>query len=523
MSMCRSCTILSLCLMLLVGLTGTCIAAGTLVVALEAEPTSLDPHQLTDYNSVRAAAALFETLTQFKPGTTEIMPGLAESWVMSEDGLQYTFYLRHEVLFHDGTAFTADDVKLNFERQTDPNHPYYDTGVFGYAEFTLGMIDSIEVVDDYTLVFDLNYTFPPFLRNLAMLSAAIVSPESLEEYGADIVVHPVGTGPFQFNEWEPGVRVVLDRNAAYWGEPATLDTLIFRPIINPQSRLAALEAGEVDFMVNPPPDDVARLQNDPRFHVEAELGQHTWWIVLNCQIEPFDNKLVRQAVHYAVDKEAIVDGILRNTGEVAVNPLPPSVWSYTEDLTIYDYNPQMARDLLARASYPNGFEVDFWVPESGSGMQQPVEMATAIQAYLAAVGVTANILTWEWGTYLDKVFGPPADELPAMHEMSWIMDNGDPDNFLYILLSGEQWPLDGFNEAFYQNEEVDRLLREARIELDPATRETLYIEAQQLIAEDSPWIWVDHAYETFVMRAGVQGFVFQPTQGVLRFERVVFE
>jgi len=510
-------------LILASGLVGNCLAVGTLVVALEAEPTSLDPHQLTDYNSVRAAAALFETLTQFKPGTTEIMPGLAESWALSDDGLTYTFHLREGVFFHDGTTFTADDVKFNFERQTDPNHPYYNTGVFGYADFTLGMIDTIDVVDDYTLVLHLKYTFAPFLRNMAMIAAAMVSPESLEEYGADIVVHPVGTGPFQFREWEPGVRLILDRNLTYWGEPATLDTLIFRPIINPQSRLAALETGEVDFMVNPPPEDIERLRNDPNFDVVAKLGQHTWWIVLNCQVPPFDNKLVRQAVHYAVDKKAIVDGILRNTGEVAVNPLPTNVWSYTEDVKIYDYNPQKARDLLAQAGYPNGFEVEFWVPQTGSGMQQPVEMAIAIQAYLAAVGVTANIQTWEWGTYLDKVFGPPAGELPAMHEMSWIMDNGDPDNFLYILLSGEQWPLNGFNESFYKNEEVDRLLREARVELDADKRLPLYEEAQKLICEDSPWIWVDHAYETFVVRAGIQGFVFQPTQGILRFERVTLK
>jgi peptide/nickel transport system substrate-binding protein len=503
----------------------SCAALGgdILVVALEAEPTSLDPHQVTDYNSLRATMPMFETLTQFAPGTTEIIPGLAESWETSPDGLTYTFHLRKDVTFHDGTPLTAEAVKFNIERQIDPHHPYHDTGVFAYAEFTFGMVESVTVVDDHTVQIRLKYTFAPFLRNMAMASAAIISPAAIKKYGADIAINPVGTGPFRFKEWVPGVRIVLERNDAYWGEPATLKGLVFRPIVNPQSRLAALEAGEVDFIVNPPPEDVERLRSDPRFKVVAELGQHTWWVALNCQRPPFDSVLVRQAVHYAIDKKAIVEGVLRNTGIVAINPLPPNVWSYTEDVKIYDYNPQLAKQLLAQAGYPNGFTVEFWVPESGSGMQQPVEMATAIQAYLAQVGITAKIQTWEWGTYLDKVFQPDYSQVAEMHEMSWIMDNGDPDDFLYILLSGEQWPPAGFNDAFYKNEKVDRLLAQARRELDQEKRKSLYIEAQKLICEDSPWVWIDHAYEIFVMKAGIQGFVFQPTQGVLRFERVTME
>jgi len=494
-----------------------------LIVALEAEPTTLDPHQITDYNSIRATMPMFETLTQFAPGTTEIIPGLAKSWEVSDDGLVYTFHLRKGVTFHDRTSLTAEAVKFNIDRQLDPEHPYHDTGVFAYAEFTFGMVESVSVEDDFTVQFKLKYPFAPFLRNMAMASAAIISPEAIKRYGSDIAINPVGTGPFRFKEWVPGVRIVLERNENYWGEPATLDGLVFRPIVNPQSRLAALEAGEVDFIVNPPPEDVERLRANPNFQVVAKLGQHTWWVALNCQRPPFDNVLVRQAVHYAIDKKAIVEGILRNTGIVANNPLPPNVWSYTEDVKIYSYNPDLAKQLLSQAGYPNGFTVDFWVPESGSGMQQPVEMATAIQAYLAQIGITARIQTWEWGTYLDKVFQPDYTQVAEMHEMSWIMDNGDPDNFLYILLSGEQWPPAGFNESFYKNEQVDKLLAQARTELDQEKRKELYIQAQKLICEDSPWVWVDHAYEIFVMKAGIQGFVFQPTQGILRFERVTME
>lgn len=510
-------------LVLAIALAGACAGGKPLVVGLEAEPTSLDPHQITDYNSIRATMSLFETLSQFAPGTTEIIPGLAKSWTMSEDGLSYTFNLRENVRFHDGTPFTADVVKTNIERQIDPNNPYHETGVYAYADFTFGMVDSVQVVNPQTVMIKLKYTFAPFLRNMAMASAAMISPEALKKYGSEIVIHAVGTGPFRFKSWEPGVQVVLERNPDYWGEPATLETLIFRPLINPQSRLAALEAGEVDFIVNPPPEDLERLRADPKFQVVAKLGQHTWYLVLNCKRPPFENALVRQAVHYAIDKKAIVTGILRNTAEVATNPLPTNVWSYTDDVKPYDWNLEKARQLLSQAGYPNGFEVTFWVPDSGSGMQQPVEMATAIQAYLAQIGIKANIQTWEWGIYLEKVFQADWSQVAELHEMSWIMDNGDPDNFLYILLSGEQWPPNGFNEAFYKNDRVDALLAQARKELDQDKRKASYIEAQKLICEDSPWVWIDHAYETFVMKKGIEGFVFQPTQGILRFERATFK
>jgi peptide/nickel transport system substrate-binding protein len=248
---------------------------------------------------------------------------------------------------------------------------------------------------------------------------------------------------------------------------------------------------------------------------------HTWYVVFNVTKEPFDDARVRQAVTHAVDREAIVAAILGGTGEVARNFLPPVVFSYTEDVPQYAYDPARAMALLAEAGYPDGFDVEFWVPESGSGMQQPVAMGTVIQDYLSRVGIRVNLQQFEWGTYLDRVIVPVenAADVPAMFEMSWIGDNGDPDNFLYILLSGDQFPANGFNLGYYSNPEVDALLREARTNTDQDERLPLYEEAQRLIMADMPVMPVDHETQIVVMRSNITGFIPHPT-GVFRFENV---
>ena len=227
-------------------------------------------------------------------------------------------------------------------------------------------------------------------------------------------------------------------------------------------------------------------------------------------------------MNYAINKQAIVDNILKGTGQLAVSPLPPVVWSYTDDIQTYEYNPEKAKELLAEAGYPDGFTCDFWLPESGSGMQQPVVMGTAMQADLKAVGIDCTIQTFEWGSYLEKVIVPPDQAEFDLMEMSWIGDNGDPDNFLYILLSGEQFPPNGYNMGFYNNEEVNKLLAEARVTLDKAQRTELYVQAQKLIAEDPPWMVIDHESQIVAMSNKIKNFKLHPT-GPFRFDEVWIE
>jgi len=494
----------------------------TIVVGLEAEPTTLDAHQMSDYNSSRTAMEVYDQLVQFKDESTELEPDLAEKWDVSDDGLEYTFYLKQDVTFHDGTPFNADAVKFSFERQIDPNHPFHDTGQYAYAEFTFGTVDKIEVIDDFTVKITLKEAFAPFLSNLAMHAASIVSPTAVREYGADFSMNPVGTGPFKFVSWDPGVEVVLEKNPDYFKGAPEIDQLIFKPITEAQTRLAELEAGNIDLIVSVPPDDLERLRSDENLQVVEQAGMHTWWTAFNTQKEPFNNVKVRQAVSYAINKEAIVDGILQGTGELANTPLPPTVWGHNPNVKNYEYDPEKAKELLAEAGYADGFEVTYWVPESGSGMQQPQAMAAAIQADLKEVGITVEIQTLEWGAYLDKVFLPPDQNDMDMHQMSWIGDNGDPDNFLYILLSSEQWPTAGFNDSYYKNEKVDELLANARVTKDKGERTAMYEEAQVLIMEDAPIVVMDHEKQIIVANNRVKDFALHPT-GVFRFSEVKVE
>lgn len=490
----------------------------TIVVGLQAEPVTLDPHQVTDYNTGRAVDPMFERLVRFKDESTELEPGLAEKWDISDDGLTYRFSLRQGVTFHDGTPFDADAVVFSILRQIDPNHPYHDTGEFAYAEFTFGKVQSVKALDPQTVEIVLKEPYAPFLSNVAIHAASIVSPAAVQKYGRDFSKNPVGTGPFRFVEWKPGVEVILERNPNWWGGQPQVERLIFRPIIEDRARLTEFEAGSIDFIVNIPPDDLPRLKQSPDVTVLEQPGMHVWYVVFNCRREPFDKKEVRQAVNYAINKEAIVKELLKGTGVLAKGPLPPVVWGYTDDVMEYRYDPAKAKELLAQAGYPNGFKVTFWVPESGSGMQQPKAMGAAIQADLRAVGIEAEIQTFEWGTYLDKVLGNP-DELPEMFEMSWIGDNGDPDNFLFILLSGDAWPPNGFNMGYYKNEQVDELLLQAQRLNDRTKREQLYQQALKLLVEDAPWAWIDHETQIVAMKKFIQGFKLHPT-GVFRFQNV---
>ena len=237
-----------------------------LIVGQIAEPQTLDPQVSTAANDFRILTNIFEGLVRFAEGTLEVEPALATDWTISDDGLVYTFNLRDDVVFHDGTPFNAEAVKFTFDRMLDENHPYYETGPFPLS-FNFADVTSVEVLDDYTVEFTLGVPFAPFMTNLATNTGVIVSPAAVAEHGEDFGRNPVGTGPFKFEEWQSNTRVVVSRNEDYWGEPAGMETVVFRPITDANTRVAEMLSGGIDIMVEVPPDNVSMFAEDPSFMV----------------------------------------------------------------------------------------------------------------------------------------------------------------------------------------------------------------------------------------------------------------
>src|ERR1700687_475033 len=409
--------------------------ANTLVVGLVAEPVALDPAQVTDLNSNRVGRRVVETLVAFADESTQIVPGLAESWTISKDGLNYTFKLRKGIAFHDGTPFNAQAVKFSIERQINPEHPASKLGKYPFAAYFFGNVKAVEVMDDATVRFILKEARASFLAVLTAGAASIVSPTAAMKAGLDYAVAPVGTGPFKFVQWDRGQRVVLEKNPAYWRFPVKVDRVIFRSVTEDQARLTELLTGAVDLIVSPPPDSVADLESSPKVTVRRQVGAHVWYLGFNNSKKPFDDKRVRQALNYAVDKEAIVRDVLKGTGAVSKGPVLPGTWGDEGGIKPFPYDPERAKKLLAEAGLASGFSTTLWVPESGSGMQSPVAMRTIIQSNLKAVGVNVTRQTMEWGTFLAKLRTKEQD----MFALSWMAGSEDPDLVMYPLLHSSQW------------------------------------------------------------------------------------
>ena len=285
--------------------------------------------------------------------------------------------------------------------------------------------------------------------------------------------------------------------------------MIFRPITDANTRVAEMLSGGIDMMVEVPPDNIATFASDPNYNVYDQAGPHLWFLILNAKEGPFADKRMRQAVNYAVNKEALVNNVLQGTATVAAGPTPPAFgWAYNEALDPYPYDPQKAKELIAEAGM-DGAEVTFYVTEGGSGMLDRVPMGTAIQADLKAVGLDVKIETYEWNTFLGKV-NPGLEGKADMAEMAWMTN--DPDTLPFLALRTAAWPdKGGFNSGYYSNPEVDALLEGARQSTDQAERARLYKEMQTIVQDDAPWLFVANWKQNAVASATVENFALQPS------------
>ena len=499
-------------------------AQKTLVYCSEGSPEGFSPALYTSGTTFDASSRqIYNRLVEFEPGTTDIQPALAESWTVSDDGLEYTFNLRQDVAFHTTDWFTpsrpfnADDVIFSFERQWKTDHPYHDVSGGTYEYFnSMGLQDllkSIEKVDDHTVKFVLNQPEAPFIANMGMDFASILSAEYADQMmqagtPEQVDLQPVGTGPFQFVAYQKDAVIRYQAHPDYWNGKAPLDNVIFAITPDASVRWQKLQAGECHIMPYPNPADLDAMMTHPDIEVLEQEGLNVGYLAFNTEKPPFDNVRVRQALNMAVNRDAIIEAVFQGAGKVAKNPIPPTIWSYNEDVEDYPYDPDQAKQILEEEGVAD-LQTDIWaMPVQRPYNPNARRMAELIQADWRNVGVDAEIVSFEWGEYLKR-------SLAGEHEtvlLGWTGDNGDPDNFLYVLLSCDA-AKDGANRARWCHEPFDELLIQAKRIADQAERTRLYEEAQVVFKEQAPWVTIAHSIVFKPIRNEVEGFKIDPFGG----------
>ncbi len=485
-------------------------APRTFVFAQSGDVSKLDPAVIEDGNSARVTEQIFETLVEFDGATTRVRPALAESWDVSPDGKTWTFSLRQGVTFHDGTPFDADAVKFNFDRWQYESNPYHRGGDFIYWADVAGfdqLIDRTEAVDTYTFRIFLKDSSGPFLLNLALFPFAIVSPTTIQSDIDNLFKNPVGTGPFKFVEWVPGDHVTMVANDSYWGGRPALDQAIVRFIPDNAARFLELQAGNIDVMEFPNPDDVRSAQAMSDLQVLLRPSLNIGYVDFNQFQAPFNDARVRNALAHAINRPNIVNALFAGTGVVAKEFLAPGMLGYNDAIADIDYDPALARQLLTEAGYPNGFSTDFWyMPVDRPYYPNPQAIAQAICSDWAAVGVRCDLKTKDWAAYRVDA---RANQLPVWM-LGWTGDNGDPDNFLYFFFGNLSSPGKP-NYNTWDNAYVRSLLLQAQRSVVDEQRDLFYKQVAVAVRSEMPKIPFAHTTPPLLAKTYVSGYVTNPT------------
>lgn len=458
---------------------------GTVTYAAGSATQTLDPQFITDVTTFRAVGTMYEALTK-QDENGKVGPGLALSWTVSPDKRTWTFKLRPNVFFHDGSPFNAQAVKFTYDRILNPA-----TG--SPRRSTLEMVESTAVVDDLTFRLTTKEPFAPLLAQLSAYNVYILSPSHVQKEGANFSKTASGTGPFRLQSWQPGEKLVVVRNEKYWGEKARLDSVVFTVVPEDSARTLMLLGGQADVISELPYIMVKKLGNLDAVRVVRKPGYRTIYIGMNLAVPPFNDLRVRQAVAHAINKQALVQGLLNGIGTLGGSLESSVIEGTAKQLQPYAYDPGRARKLLADAGLPNGFTTDFMVPTGRYNMDRQV--GEAIQGQLAAVGIKVNIQSPEFGAYLQAL---TRGKVPM-----FLSGKGSPTgdmDFTQALLNHSAGRMNYFN---FKNPDVDRLIQQQRVAVDPKERARLLDELQTRVYQEHPHITLYYEDQVSATRANV--------------------
>ncbi len=482
--------VLFVLIFLLMSGQGSRVAASKNVLnfGIGVDATTLDPHNYKAGVDLLVINLICETLVTFDLNM-RVVPALATSWEAVDD-TTWRFTLRKGVKFQDGTPFNAEAAKINIDRmrQAPRGKPYY------------GMIASVAVEDDTTIIVKTDRPFAPLLSNLCEPVGSMISPKAIEDYGKEIGSHPVGTGPFKLKEWRPKERLVVVRNEDYWGKKAKLDEFVLRPIPEEGTRAMAFESGEINVISDPLPHRIAEYKANKNVEVITTPALRTVWVGFNTSDKVLSNLKLRQAIAHAINRDEIVEYVVEGLAINAQAVIPP-ILQESEKTFRFEYDPERARALLDEAGYPNGLELNLWTPE-GRYLKDR-QIAEAVQAQLAQVGVKAKVRVMEWGAYLDALF---------RHEQQLFIIGwgftGHPDSALRSCF----YSTSNFNFSNYKNPEMDKLLDEAVSTLDPDKSAELYEEVQRFLIEEAALVPIYHKLNIYATSKNVKNFYPHPLE-----------
>jgi dipeptide transport system substrate-binding protein len=488
----------------------------TLIFCSEGNPEYFTPGFNVTGTSFDVTGQIYDRLVRFEQGSTKLRPSLAQRWTLSNDGLTYVFSLRRGVKWHSNDSFkptrdfNADDVLFTLLRQWKTEHPYHDVTRNKYPYFeSLGfhkLLKSIRKVNDYTVEIVLTQPDATFVSSLAMQWAGIQSQEYAQAMWHArtpelIDQQPIGSGPFQFQRYIVGHKVVFRAFDAYWEGRSKLDVLIFSITPDASERWQKIKDGRCHIMPYPNPADLSEMRLTNGVVVLEQTGVNVGYMAYNTSKKPFDDLRVRRALNMAIDTRKILRQVYKHTALPATNPIPPIQWGYNRDIQDDPYAPNRARLLLLEAGYPNGISVDLWAMDvQRPYMPNGVSVAKLIQEDLAEVGVKVNVKAIDWSEYTQRLRAGEYDV--ALY--GWTGDNGDPDNFLNGLLSCDA--VDGNNLARFCNAGYDALVKKAKASSDLMERTNLYSQAQVIFKDQAPWLTIAHANQYKVLRTEVRGF-----------------